>query len=595
MMFVCAVALCAFQDPDLAAVQASEARRTATIARCMPAVCSVMAMDEPGGGSGVVIDPAGFVLTNYHVVGSPDDDYQPPEPPAPDGEDLAAFRAEHPDATEADVAKFASEWQTRWREDNQPRGSAHYKNKKVGLPDGLLYEAEVLGIDPGSDLALLRLLPHEPGQTWPACSLGDSDQLLVGETVFAMGNPFLLATDFTPTVTFGIVSGTHRYQEGQGNRMLVYPDCIQVDAPVNPGNSGGPLFDEAGEVIGINGRISIGDRGRVNVGVGFAIASNQIRNFLGDLLAGRHAEHGTLDMSAWFMNSRESGAQQRGVYAQQMFKDSVAAQAGIGLGDEMTAFNGIEVRSANQLATLIGVLPAGSFVEVGHRPKLATGGFGDERRVTIRLSTLDTGSSQDGTGSNARMASRANRRRAAAALARAWQPAAAGGEWHAERAEGASYRARRAGERIRLDLGDLALVADGAGDGFALAGGVPRDLTADERARLDREARTNPFLWTADERASRLEGALLLGGVHVLGAPAYRFGLAGDGECEVWLFADGSYAGFAFRDPLRHAMVEWHVRAGHLRVVVDGAIDAGWSSVALGTGPFGDELFRRQP
>ena len=118
--------------------------------------------------------------------------------------------------------------------------------------------------------------------------------MLVGETVFAMGNPFLLATDFTPTVTFGIVSGTHRYQQGSGNRMLVYPDCIQVDAAVNPGNSGGPLFNEQGEVVGINGRISIGDRGRVNVGVGFAIASNQIKNFIGDLVAGRHAEHGTL-------------------------------------------------------------------------------------------------------------------------------------------------------------------------------------------------------------------------------------------------------------------------------------------------------------
>ena len=65
--------------------------------------------------------------------------------------------------------------------------------------------------------------------------------------------------------------------------MLVYPDCIQVDAPVNPGNSGGPLFNERGEVVGINGRITVRDRGRVNTGVGFAIASNQIRNFLADM------------------------------------------------------------------------------------------------------------------------------------------------------------------------------------------------------------------------------------------------------------------------------------------------------------------------
>src|SRR5262249_26404183 len=207
----------------------------------------------------------------------------------------------------------------------------------------------------------------------------------VGETVFAMGNPFLLATDFTPTVTFGIVSGTHRYQEGAGNRMLVYPDCIQVDAPVNPGNSGGPLFNERGEVVGINGRISIGDRGRVNVGVGFAIASNQIANFLPDLLAGRHAEHGTLEMSAWYMTAPRETSRRRGVFVQQMFKDSVVGAAGVALGDEITMFNGDKVRSANQLATKVGVLPAGAWVTLGFRPALGESGYGEEKALTLKL------------------------------------------------------------------------------------------------------------------------------------------------------------------------------------------------------------------
>jgi S1-C subfamily serine protease len=396
------------QQPDLAAVQASEAARTEVIARCASAVCSVMDMEAPGGGSGVVFHPAGFVLTNYHVVGGADDEQKPrpvlplpglealpkkllPDPPAPPAEVLERFAAEHPQATEADRARFTEQWQAEWREEHHPKGGGIYRNKKVGLPDGQLYEAVVLGIDPGSDLAVLRLLPKTPGQTWPSCRLGDSDQLLVGEMVFAMGNPFLLATDFTPTVTFGIVSGTHRYQEGQGNRMLVYPDCIQVDAPVNPGNSGGPLFNEAGEVVGINGRISIGDRGRVNVGVGFAIASNQIKNFLGDLLAGRHAEHGTLDMSAWYMNSPHEEKQRRGVFVQQMFKDSVVAAAGVSLGDEITRFDGHEVRSANQLATLVGVLPAGTWVSFGFRPAVGDSGYGAERTVFVRLAALDTG------------------------------------------------------------------------------------------------------------------------------------------------------------------------------------------------------------
>src|SRR5690606_8338638 len=116
-------------------------------------------------------------------------------------------------------------------------GKTSVKEMVIGLPDGELYVADVLGVDPGSDLAVLLLRPKREGQTFPYARLGDSDRLLVGEQVFAMGNPFLLATDFQPTTTFGIVSGTHRYQPGGGNRMLVYPDCIQVDAPVNPGNS----------------------------------------------------------------------------------------------------------------------------------------------------------------------------------------------------------------------------------------------------------------------------------------------------------------------------------------------------------------------
>ena len=408
MLLAVAIA-CSIQDP-LQAVADAQARRVAVIERCSRAVCSVMSMDAPGGGSGVIVDPSGILLTNYHVIGEADSDYLPPEPPTPSAEDLAALRAGHQGAGGAqaaplDDARAIELWQELWRREHSPSGSSHYKSKKIGLPDGALYEGVVLGIDPGSDLAVIRLLPKTAGQTWPCCSLGDSDELLVGQTVFAMGNPFSLATDFKPTVTFGIVSGTHRYQGGQGGRMLVYPDCIQVDAPVNPGNSGGPLFNEQGEVVGINGRISIGDRGRVNVGVGFAIAANQVRNFLGDLVAGRHAEHGTLDMSARFMTSRSGQESARGVFVQQLFKDSVTAAAGVGLGDEITRFNGAEVRSANQLATMVGVLPAGTWVTLSHRKRLEDGRFADEREVTVQLTRLDTGSSRD----SARLSSRGAR------------------------------------------------------------------------------------------------------------------------------------------------------------------------------------------
>lgn len=544
------------QEPDLAAARAFEQRRIDLIERCRPAVCSVMDMSAPGGGSGVIFDPRGYVLTNYHVIGAPDTDGKTgKEKVLPAG----------PDLPEQELAA--------WREEHWPAGRSHWRNKKVGLPDGELYEAVVLGVDPGSDLATLRLLPKRAGQTWPSCPLGDSDALLVGETVLAMGNPFLLATDFTPTVTFGIVSGTHRYQEGQGNRLLVYPDCIQVDAPINPGNSGGPLFNERGEVVGINGRISLGDRGRVNVGVGFAIASNQVKNFLPDLLAGRHAEHGTLDMSAWFMQ-KPGGDGRHGVFVQQLFKDSVAALAGVRLGDEILSFDGEEVRSANQMATRIGVLPAGAWVDLGFRSAGADGNPGPEQHVSVRLAPLDTGSGAEARTDGARLASRAERRLATLAMReRAFQSSARtvpmratsfalagpdGEEWSCAR--------HSPSDRVRITQSGQVFVQQG------------RDLPQDEAAAelLRRHLRCNPFLWIGCDFGERMEEALLVGGTHVLGRPAYRYALAGDGELEFFLFADGSPAGFSMRDPVRRQRIELHCRDGRARLILDGAVQPEW-------------------
>ena len=160
------------QDP-IDAVTASEARRVAVIDRCAQAVCSVMSMDSPGGGSGVIFDPAGFVLTNYHVVGKPDKDYKPPKAPKPPEHVLETWRSQTPE-DKRDEAAFVKEWQANWEREHRPTGKAHYKNKKIGLPDGRLYEGVVLGIDPGSDLAVIRMLPKEEGQTWPYCDLGNS-------------------------------------------------------------------------------------------------------------------------------------------------------------------------------------------------------------------------------------------------------------------------------------------------------------------------------------------------------------------------------------------------------------------------------------
>lgn len=523
------------QSPSatLARVEAAEAARADVMARVAPAVCAVMPLDSPGGGSGVIFDPAGFVLTNFHVVGGPK------------------------------VARM-----------------------KIGLPDGELYGATVLGIDPGSDLAVLLLdTPHD-GRPWPHAELGDSEQLLAGQQVFAMGNPFLLASDFQPTTTFGIVSGTHRYQPGRGNRALVYPDCIQVDVPINPGNSGGPLFDLEGKVVGINGRISIQDqRGRVNVGVGFAIAAHQIRNFLGDLMAGRFAEHGTLDLNAWFMERDGQG----GVFVQSIFADSNVVEHGVGLGSWLVRFEGEELRSANQLATRIGVLPSGTWVELAFRPQRADGGYGDEVTACVPLRRLDTGSSRQ----EDRIASRDHRRAALEVLARAvGQSDSEKGRTVRFVGPDAEVVVRRARGHLRIDTasGDV-LVRNADGNCHAHRGGVRREVTAEEQAKLLRIHAANVFLASGSELRDVVANGQLLGGVHAGGRPGFRVGLPGDGELEAWFDLDGQPLGCRYRDPVQRATIELRADAGGARIIRDGALSTTWRMLPPESGPLADELF----
>jgi S1-C subfamily serine protease len=118
------------------------------------------------------------------------------------------------------------------------------REMRIGLNDNRIHKAAVLGVDPSGDLSLLRL---KEDRKWTHTPLGDSDALRQGDWVYAMGNPFLLATDFTPTITMGVVSAVGR-QLSPDSRMVY----IQTDAPVNPGNSGGPLISTEGLVVGIN-------------------------------------------------------------------------------------------------------------------------------------------------------------------------------------------------------------------------------------------------------------------------------------------------------------------------------------------------------
>lgn len=274
-----------------------QSQRVAAIKKVHSAIVAVHV--GAGGGSGVIISPDGFALTNFHVV---------------------------------TTTPFA----------------------QAGLADGLLYDAVIVGLDKVGDVALIKLLPKEKGKPFPYVQLGDSDKVRIGDWSLAMGNPFLLAKDFTPTVTYGVISGTNRYQPPEGKGLLEYTDCIQVETSINPGNSGGPLFNMNGELIGINGRGSFEKRGRVNSGVGYAISINQIKNFLGHLRAGIDTDHATLGVA---VGSQSEDAPLTQMVVKQVLDESDAFRRGIKEGDQLLKFAGRVVTSTNQYKNILGIFP----------------------------------------------------------------------------------------------------------------------------------------------------------------------------------------------------------------------------------------------
>ena len=142
-----------------------------------------------------------------------------------------------------------------------------------------------------------------------------------------------------------------------------------------------------------------------------------------------------------------------------------------------------------------------------------------------------------------------------------------------------------------LDVAGVSYARLGDGDtlvfvpGEDASGGVV-EMTVDEREGMRRELAANPMLWRRSELGERLKGALLIGGVNVLGRPGYRFAIPGKGDCEAWFLLDGTPAGYAYRDPMRKAHVAYHVRGEQLRVVVDGALESGWTAGAREFGDF---------
>jgi S1-C subfamily serine protease len=292
----------AMADEPPPEVLAAESERIAIIAKAKNAVLAIFDPGGQGGGSGVVISPDGFAISNFHVT--------------------------------------------------HACGNA----MKCGMADGRVYDAVLVGLDPTGDVAMIKVLGRDD---FPYAALGDSDKLHAGDWVCAMGNPFLLATDFQPTVTTGIISGTHRYQFPDGT-LLEYADCLQTDASINPGNSGGPLFNKQGEVVGINGRCSFDKRGRVSVDVGYAISINQIKKFLGSLKSGRIVDHATL-------GARVTSDDQGRVIVSDLLENSDAFRRGLRSDDEIMAFGGREVTTPNGFKNVLGIYPKGWRVPMSFR------------------------------------------------------------------------------------------------------------------------------------------------------------------------------------------------------------------------------------
>jgi len=253
---------------------------------------------EHGLGSGVIVSPDGYILTNNHVVNN------------------------------------ASEIQ-------------------VALNDGRQFTAKVIGSDPKTDVALIRI----KADNLPALTLADSDKIEVGDVVLAIGNPFGIGQ----TVTKGIVSAKDRTTSGDMDE-----DFIQTDAAINPGNSGGALVDTEGRVVGINSAILTHSGG--NQGIGFAVPSNLCRWVMDSLVKSGRVERGFLgvmiqnltpDLATAFKLDRTTGA-----LVGDVTPDSPADKAGLKSGDVITQLNGQPIEDASQLKLRVAESTPGSKVQV---------------------------------------------------------------------------------------------------------------------------------------------------------------------------------------------------------------------------------------
>jgi serine protease Do len=269
---------------------------------------------QQGVGSGVIVSRDGYILTNNHVV---------------DGADEV----------------------------------------KVGLQDGREFTAKVIGRDPKSDVAVVKI----DAKDLPAVAMADSDKVEVGDVVLAIGNPFGIGQ----TVTTGIVSAT-----GRANMGLDYEDFIQTDAAINPGNSGGALVDAEGRLIGIN--TAILSRSGGNQGIGFAIPANMARDVMTSLVKDGHVTRGYLGVG--IQNVTPALAKKfdlkntSGALVGEVASGAPAEKAGIKVGDVITDFNGKAVTDGQHLRLEVARTAPGESVPV----KVLRDGSAKTFEVTVK-------------------------------------------------------------------------------------------------------------------------------------------------------------------------------------------------------------------
>ena len=227
---------------------------------------------------------------------------------------------------------------------------------QVELTNHRVFKAKVVGSDPPSDLAVLKI----DAKDLDALSLGNSDQVRVGDIALAIGNPLGLGQ----TVTAGIISAKGR---ATGLSDGSFEDFLQTDAPINQGNSGGALINTRGELIGISSQILSTSGG--NIGIGFAIPSNMARNVLDQILEGGKVHRGQLGVSIQPMTpelaSKFGLSDVQGVLVNSVIPNGPAAKAGLRQGDLIVDFNGAAVTDGNTLRNHVASTAPGTKVNLG--------------------------------------------------------------------------------------------------------------------------------------------------------------------------------------------------------------------------------------